>query len=214
MNKITGIIFDMDNTLLCSKIDFIGMKKETFHFLVTRGLLPVELNLTNHTTSTLIEEAVRTNQLTEELLEELWAIPKKYEVSGMQNAKLESGVIELLEQLKGKYRLVVVTNNALEAAEAALKDNNIYDYFDCIVGREMVGALKPLPDGFLYILNRYNSTSSKDWISVGDSWIDGKASAEAGIQFISYHGDILKMNSMGVFPSAELMDIRELLQYV
>ncbi|MNZ87792.1 putative HAD-hydrolase YfnB [compost metagenome] len=132
----------------------------------------------------------------------------------MQNAKLESGVIELLEQLKGKYRLVVVTNNALEAAEAALKDNNIYDYFDCIVGREMVGALKPLPDGFLYILNRYNSTSSKDWISVGDSWIDGKASAEAGIQFISYHGDIVKMNSMGVFPSAELMDIRELLQYV
>ncbi|MNN19880.1 Phosphoglycolate phosphatase [compost metagenome] len=214
MNKITGIIFDMDNTLLCSKIDFIGMKKETFHFLVTRGLLPVELNLTNHTTSTLIEEAVTTNRLTKEMLEELWEIPKKYEVIGMNNSKLEPGVVEVLEQLKSKYRLVVVTNNAVEAAEAALKDNHIYDYFDCIVGREMVGALKPSPDGFLYILKQYSTTTALDWISVGDSWIDGKASSEAGIQFISYHGDIVKMNSMGVVPSAELMDIRELLQYV
>ncbi|MNN53561.1 Pyrimidine 5'-nucleotidase YjjG [compost metagenome] len=190
------------------------MKKETFQFLVSRGLLPIELDLTNHTTSTLIEEAVRTNRLTDELYKELWEIPKKYEVIGMQNAKLEPGVVELLDQLKGKYRLVVVTNNAVEAAEAALRDNHIHDYFDCIVGREMVGALKPSPDGFLYILKQYNTTTAKDWISVGDSWIDGKASSEAGIQFISYHGDITKMNRMGVFPSAELMDIRELLQYV
>ncbi|MNF19449.1 hypothetical protein D3C80_2242580 [compost metagenome] len=63
-------------------------------------------------------------------------------------------------------------------------------------------------------MKQYSTTTALDWISVGDSWIDGKASSEAGIQFISYHGDIVKMNSMGVVPSAELMDIRELLQYV
>ncbi|MEI0735561.1 hypothetical protein VQ056_00890 [Paenibacillus sp. JTLBN-2024] len=72
MNGIKGIIFDMDNTLLKSKIDFAAMKLETFRFLVSRGLLSRQLDISKHTTSTLIEEAAKTGGMTEELVAEMW----------------------------------------------------------------------------------------------------------------------------------------------
>lgn len=210
-NKIKGIIFDMDNTLLRSKIDFAAMKHETYQFLVHRGILSNDINLNNQTTSTLVEAAIRTNKMTDELLKEMWEIPKKHEMIGMKDADLEPGVPEVLEKLKGTYLLVIVTNNSVDAAVTALKDNNILEYFDCVVGREMMGSLKPSPDGFLYILQQYRNILLEDWVSVGDSWIDGKASAGAGIQFISYKGDAFKMNKMGVSPIVNIVNIRELL---
>ncbi|MNO16566.1 Phosphoglycolate phosphatase [compost metagenome] len=211
MNGIKGIIFDMDNTLLRSKIDFQAMKQDTFHFIASRGILPHNLDLSLHTTSTIVEEAVKTNKMTDDLLEEMWLIPKKHEMIGMLDADLEPGVKEALEKLEGKYRMVVVTNNTIEAAEVALQDHHILTYFDCLVGREMVKSLKPSPDGFLYILNRYKDILVEEWISVGDSWIDGKASARAGIPFISYQGDTRLMNEREVYPASEIVDIRELL---
>ena len=215
MNRtIKGIIFDMDNTLLRSNIDFEVMKKETYAFLTSRGILPTDLNLQEHTTSTIIEKALLTNRMTEDVIKEMWKIAEKHEIIGMQEAKLEPGVVELLESMKGKYHLVVVTNNSMKAAEAALQDNSIMEYFDHLIGREMMASLKPSPDGFLQVLNVYNDTLSTEWISVGDAWIDGKASKEAGITFLSYNGDIVKMNQMGVFPDAQIKDIRELMQFI
>lgn len=212
--KIKGIIFDMDNTLLRSKIDFAAMKLETYQFLVHRGVLSDDVVLENQTTSTIIEAAVRTNEMTDEWLREMWEIPKKHEMVGMKDADLEPGVTEVLEKLKGNYLLVIVTNNSVDAAVTALRDNDILDYFDCVVGREMVGSLKPSPDAFLYILQQYSNTSAGEWISVGDSWIDGKASAKAGIKFVSYRADEMKMNNNDVCPMAKITDIRELLPFL
>jgi phosphoglycolate phosphatase len=210
LNGIKGIIFDMDNTLLKSKIDFAAMKLETFRFLVSRGLLSRPLDISKHTTSTLIEEAAKTGGMTEELVAEMWEIPRRFEMEGMKGAELEDGVAETLEELKGKYRMAVVTNNSNIAAEAALRDHDILDFFDVVVGRETMSSLKPSPAGFHYILDRCSDISAGEWISVGDSWIDGKASMTAGIRFISYQGDIAKMNRMGVHPYASIVDIREL----
>lgn len=154
-NNIKGIIFDMDNTLLSSKINFAAMKRETYEFVVNNGILPEDLNLLNKTTAIIIEKAVKTNKMSRELINEVWEIPKKYEVMGMENAPLEPGVTQLLEELYGKCYLVVVTNNSVEAANRAFRWNGIYDCFDIIVGREMLKSLKPSPDGFLYILNHF-----------------------------------------------------------
>lgn len=214
MNKIKGIIFDMDNTILRSRIDFASMKNDTFQFLVSHGILQPNVILNNHTTATIIEKAINTNLMTEQLIQKMWEIPTRYEAEGMLDADLEPGVIELLEQLRSEYCMVIVTNNAIEAAETALTNNKIMHYFDSVVGRGLMGSLKPSPDGFHYILRKYDHIPAEEWISVGDSWIDGKASREANINFISYQGDIEKMNRMGVFPFAEIMDIRELVRFL
>lgn len=204
----------MDNTLLRSRIDFVGMREETYRFLMGQGLLPRNTVHTAHTTSTLIAEAMNRQQMTDDLLEQMWAIPKKYEVMGMKDAELEPGVRETLEQLSGRYRLAVVTNNAQEAAEAALKDNDVLYFFEVVVGRERMKRMKPSPDGFMVVLQKYKDTQAVDWISVGDSWIDGRASAEAGIPFIAYQGDRSKLEDNAVYPIAELADLRELLSFL
>jgi phosphoglycolate phosphatase len=211
MEKIKGIIFDMDNTLLHSKIDFQGMKEEIFQFFVSHGILPRAFNIVTHTTSTLIKEATCANKMTDELLESMWEIPKRFEIEGMKGAPLEEGVIAVLDELKGRCRLTVLTNNAEQAAETALKDNHIYHYFDSIVGRETMGTLKPAPDGIQFIINQHKDIPAEEWISVGDSWIDGAASSEAGVTFISYKGDIEKMTRMGVVPAATIRSFSEIL---
>ncbi|MBW5448092.1 HAD-IA family hydrolase [Cohnella sp. CFH 77786] len=204
----------MDNTLLRSRIDFESMKIETYQFLASRGILPKDFSLQDHTSSTIIDIASKNGMMTDELLREMWEIPKKFEMLGMQNVVLESGVVELLHDLKGKYRMVIVTNNSIAAAETALREHEILHFFDTVVGRELMRSLKPSPDGFLYILDRFRNISAEEWISVGDAWIDGKASASAGIKFISYRGDKLKMENMSVYPSAEIADIREIKNYL
>ena len=83
-----------------------------------------------------------------------------------------------------------------------------------MVGRERMKALKPSPDGFLYMLDRYRDMTADEWISVGDAWVDGKASAGAGIAFVSYRGDAEKMKRMGVAPAAVIRSIPELLELV
>lgn len=212
--NIKGIAFDMDNTILRSAIDFEAMKHETYQFLTSRGILPPQLDLANHTSSTIIKEAMGTHLMTEELMQEMWKIIKKLEMIGMLNAGLEPGVTELLRELQGKYCMVIVTNNSIEAAKIALRENNILNYFDCVVGREMMKSLKPSPDGFLFILDKYRHIPANEWISAGDAWVDGMASADAGIDFISYQGDGKKMNRMGVFPRADIQDIRELKDFL
>ncbi|HOJ12822.1 MAG TPA: HAD family hydrolase [Clostridiales bacterium] len=213
-NNIKGIIFDMDNTLLSSKINFAAMKKETYEFVINHGILPDDLDLINQTTAIIIEKAVKTKMMSQEIIKAVWEIPKKYEVMGMENAVLEPGVTQLLSELYGKYYMAVVTNNSIEAAVKAFRENKIYSYFDILVGREMIKSLKPSPDGFLYILDHYNTTSTDEWLSIGDAWLDGKASMDAGIRFISYRGDIQKMNTMGVYPYAVINDIRELSNFI
>ena len=78
----------------------------------------------------------------------------------------------------------------------------------------MVKSLKPSPDGFKYVLDKFKTISPDEWLSVGDAWLDGKASMEAGIKFIAYNADIKRMNNMGVYPYAEIYDIKELLRFI
>ncbi|HZG87766.1 HAD family phosphatase [Paenibacillus sp.] len=208
--RAEGIIFDLDNTLLRSNIDFARMKTETHAYLAARGVLPSGMNLEAHTTATVIEAAMNTNRMTEQWIREMWDIPRRLELLGMENAELEPGVPEALARLRGNRRLVVVTNNSVEAAVRALRDNGIYEAFDCVVGREMMRTLKPAPDGFLYVLERFRDIAAGKWISVGDSWADGKASAAAGIPFVAYRADEPSMRRMGVAPIGHIADIREL----
>ncbi|EPY12107.1 HAD family hydrolase [Paenibacillus alvei] len=212
-HRLKGVVFDMDNTILSSKIDFQAMKNETYQFLVSKKILPGGYNLDYHTTSTIIEEAIQTYRMTEELRNEMWDIAKQHEVYGMQGAELEPGAVELLSELKGRYHIAIVTNNSVEAAEIALRDNGISEYFDFIIGRELMKALKPSPDGFLRVLDEFKH-SANEWLSVGDSWIDGKASISAGIRFIAYRSDIDKLKQMKVYPTAELSHLLELISLI
>lgn len=213
-NKYRGIIFDMDNTLLQSKINYEGMKKATFILLEKQGFLPADFYWRDYTTSQLIELARGSGRLNEEVEKLIWETVVSFEKEGMHNVALEPGVKELLDRLHNLCRLVVLTNNALSAALIALEETGVVNYFDQIVGREQMVALKPSPSGVEYIMEQYPDIAASDWLLVGDSWIDGKAAQEAGVPFLAYQADVDDLKKQLVDPVGYITHLRQVLNYL
>ncbi|QHT60456.1 HAD family hydrolase [Paenibacillus lycopersici] len=211
---IRGVIFDMDNTLLRSSINFAAMKRETADYLLRHGAVDRDLPIGDFTTSSLVALAQRSVVWNARMKQEIEALLAKHEEAGMIGAELEPGVMELVSTLRGRQRLAVLTNNAYRAAKLALETNGIEAYFDCIVAREQMAFMKPAPDGVLVILRRYPELGPHEWLSVGDSWIDGQAAQEAGVAFVAYGGDVGRMQERGVYPAGCIGSIGELLSYL
>jgi len=212
--KVKGIIFDMDNTILHSKIDFKAMKAAVYNLALEEGLISRGLELEEYTTSTIIRAVKETGKLTYEINNKIWRTVLSYEVAGMENAGLEVGALELLKAINNKLKIVLLTNNGYAAALKALELTNIKAYFDLIVARDNMESLKPDPSGFLYTLSKYKDIPSKEWISVGDSWIDGKASMEAGIPFVLYGDKLKDIEERGIELRGNIKELKEILEYI
>lgn len=210
---IKGIMFDMDNTLLQSRIDFKAMKTEIFEFLVENEALSADFPVELHTSSTMMLY-VREQGIDEELDRTMLDIAVKHELIGMEGAGLEQGVVELLNILHHRYKLVVVTNNAYDAAVKALDITGIAHYFDLIIGRDQMTAMKPSPSGYQYVLDEFKHIAPDEWLSIGDAWIDGRASIDAGVPFISYVTSMDEMRAKGVEPIGQVDDIIGMLDYL
>ena len=214
MNKlrVQGVIFDMDNTLLSSSIDFAAMKRDVHAHLLRLGVWPDGEPPEGHTVSTMLERA-RLSGMTDDMCSVVMRIIERYEYEGMQGAQLEPGAAETLAALHGRCALAVLTNNAEAAALRALRDTGVDRYFDCIAGRERMEAMKPSPSGFLYILKQCKASSPGKWLAVGDSWIDGEAATLAGVPFVSYGGKRADMLARGVSPIGHLERLADIIHY-
>ncbi|EST52948.1 phosphatase [Brevibacillus panacihumi W25] len=211
IKKRKAIIFDMDNTLLQSRIDFPGMKTAVFQLLVKHQMIHPDLDYTKHSASQLIDLGRNSGRITEEIEASIWDTIVAYETEGMIGAALEEGAKDVLDALRHHYTLTILTNNARSAALQALKDTGIIPFFDLIAGREQMTELKPSPSGIHYILDKYPNIQAEEWIMVGDSWIDGKAAQDGGIGFIAYQSEPEEMKSHGVTPLAYVQRLEELL---
>ena len=79
------------------------------------------------------------------------------------------GAYEILEYLKTKYSLHIITNGFSEVQSIKMKNSKLDKYFDHIITSESVGVKKPNPKIFEYALNLAN-TSPEDCVMIGDSW--------------------------------------------
>ena len=182
--KETGIIFDMDNTILSSRIDFAKMRQTTLTSLKKWQSLPAGWQMM--TTSQLVDKAVAAG-LSAEQEEILWQKISDIEWEGLHKAVLEPGVAAMLEDLAGDFCLTLLTNNMHGAAVAALQDLGVAGYFSCVAGRGQVPCLKPKADGVLQVMAQFPTISQKGWLAIGDAWIDAAAAQEAGIAFAAYN---------------------------
>lgn len=210
-----GIMFDMDNTLLRSRINFKLMRQDLISLLVKHQVG------TRHTyaqTRTAAEVIERGRKLLKDgdqfwLEEELFKIVRAYEEEGMKGATLEEGADILVSRLKKRGAvLAVVTNNSYEPACLALDQLGILTYFHTVVGREQMEALKPSPSGLHYVMRRHPEV--KEWVMVGDSWIDGEAARQAGVGFVAFQGEREEMQLKGLHPLAQVHDYSQLGQWL
>lgn len=76
--------------------------------------------------------------------------------------------MEILEYLRPKYRLHIITNGFQEVQEKKLNNSNIRGYFDQIIDSEMAGVKKPDPMIFQMALKNANAAPNTS-LMVGDS---------------------------------------------
>ncbi|WP_299519345.1 YjjG family noncanonical pyrimidine nucleotidase [Winogradskyella sp.] len=81
---------------------------------------------------------------------------------------LFEGASEVLDYLRDKYELHIITNGFEEAQERKLKNSNIRHYFKTITNSEMVGVKKPNPKIFNFALDIANANAEES-IMIGDS---------------------------------------------
>jgi putative hydrolase of the HAD superfamily len=82
---------------------------------------------------------------------------------------LFDGTIEILDYLKSKYQLHIITNGFSEIQANKIKNSKIDAYFDKIITSDSVGVKKPNPKIFEYALKVANATKNES-IMIGDSW--------------------------------------------
>ena len=81
---------------------------------------------------------------------------------------LFEGTFEILEYLKKKYKLHIITNGFEEIQNKKMINSKIEHYFDKIITSESVGVKKPNPRVFTHALNIANAEKHNS-IMIGDN---------------------------------------------
>lgn len=98
--------------------------------------------------------------------------------------------IEILEYLKPKYKLFLVTNGFKEVQTKKLEVTGLKSFFNRVFTSEEVGYNKPHPEYFRYVLLNTNS-SAEESIVIGDD-------LEVDIKGANYHNlDTIWLNNNG-----------------
>ena len=93
--------------------------------------------------------------------------------------RLVPGTMELLDYLKPKYHLHLITNGFQEVQHTKLSGSGLEPYFETLTVSEEVGVKKPNPEIFLYALKKAGATADES-LMIGDEMavdIDGARAA-------------------------------------
>ena len=83
--------------------------------------------------------------------------------------QLVDGTMELLEYLKPKYKMHILSNGFREVQYKKIENSGLTPYFDKIILSDEIGINKPHVDFFNHALETTNSHPSET-LMIGDSW--------------------------------------------
>jgi len=177
------VVFDFDNTLVHSQIDFQGIRTDLLALLRRYNWPDLdEDDVRRLSIGQIIEVGEAHNAA---YGPEAWQIVLEYERAGMLAATIEPGAGESLGALRGAgFRLAVLTNNAAPATLAALDKFALRDAFGLVLTRDEV-PMKPDPTGILRARAELAGDGART-VVVGDSWLDGAAAQRAGVPFVAF----------------------------
>ena len=203
MEKI-GVIFDMDNTILDTHIDFGKMKRVTVEAVegfMAEIVAKEKPDFEPMVTGQVIKWAEE-HGLEKEKVLLIWEKIADVEAEGMEEIQIEEDADLALKKLaESGANSFILTNNSLRAAKIAMAKSGLADYFKEIHARDEYGEVKPSPKGILAIIKDHPNIEK--WVMIGDSWLDGGAANNAEIAFIAYGpNDSAYWNKYDIEPKA------------
>ena len=119
---------------------------------------------------------------------------------------LFEGAIELLELLKNRFRLHIITNGFDKVQQFKIENSGIESFFEFVFTAEKVGFKKPHPEIFIQSLKTVNTTAEAS-IMIGDSFeADILGALNQGMQAIHFnsHNEEVHTKCPIVYSLAEL----------
>lgn len=116
--------------------------------------------------------------------------------------RMEEGLVETLDLLKGHVSLAICTNRAI-SMEMIIEDFGLTGYFDYVMTAAKVVNPKPHPEPLLKVVDHFGIEPGEA-IFIGDGEVDMQAALGAGVPFVAYksplpslgrierHSDILR----------------------
>ena len=201
---ITDIFFDLDHTLW----DFEKNSELTFGKIFKELQLPVDLDLflkhytpINHAqwkryrNNEISQETLRYERLalTFKELDRLYTPPFLERISNLYIDYLSTfthlftDALPLLEMLKQKYRLHIITNGFESIQHQKIQRSGLTPYFDHVFTADVVGQKKPHPLIFETALHK-TQTKAENALMIGDSFeADIETPLKMGFQTIHFN---------------------------
>jgi len=125
--------------------------------------------------------------------------------------RLVPGTMELLDYLKPKYHLHLITNGFEEVQDTKLTLSGMKPYFETLTVSEEVGVKKPNPEIFLYALRKANATPEES-LMIGDEMaVDIDGARAAGMDTVLFNPKGEKVEGERTFEVRTLQEIIEIL---
>ena len=124
---------------------------------------------------------------------------------------LFDGTFEILDYLKEKYNLHIITNGFEEIQTKKMINSNIHHYFNKVITSESVGVKKPNQKVFNCALDKVNATAN-ECIMIGDNLeADIQGAINCGIKAIHYNSEKNKKIPKNIISIHHLLEIKEYL---
>jgi HAD superfamily hydrolase (TIGR01509 family) len=107
----------------------------------------------------------------------------------LRHLTIEPTLVALLDWMRGKFKTAIATNRT-DTMPRLLSAFGLTDRFDLVVTSLDVERPKPYPDPLLKILAQFKATPRQS-VFIGDSEVDEKTAAAAGVPFVAYRNPSL-----------------------
>jgi len=197
------LIFDLDDTLIKSYIDYQAIRKQIVELFNSPSR-----NLIENSIASLLE---RLQTQFPEKLEEAYKRIDTLEGEALSKAKMIF-FSDRIPALIKRFQLssAILTNNSRKGVNKYLASFPFLNSF-YILTRDDIPTMKPNPIGITTIIKKFQQTDPKLTIDqtayVGDSFIDSQAAFMAGIRFIWYNSRQIDTSK---FPNQPYQTINQL----
>jgi len=215
---LKAVIFDLDGTLIDSKIDFRKMKRRNIRLLeasgVEQGLLTEEM--LNYDIERRAVEDLRTKGVSEEEIQRIFQkvadIMNEIELEAVEDAQLLDGVAETLEKLKKiGFKIGIITRSCREYANKILKKFELERLIDAVAARDDVSKPKPDPEHPRHLM-KILGVKPSEAVLVGDHPMDALCAKNIGMRFFLIPKRDTNFKAFEEYSHEILWNIRDILQ--
>lgn len=208
MTKPSLVIFDLDDTLIHSNINYALMKQRV------KDLFGIDYEFKNNPT---VKELLELLSPDPSLVQKAYSIITTMESESATTAELIPSADKLPNLLKKmKLKSAVLTNNSRASVDKYMtfEKFKFLQEMGPITTRDDVSAMKPDPAGIQRIIDQFSYQNRKeDVLFVGDSYIDADASHYAGIRFYLVNTRKLDITHFNFKPDQIFSNLSEFIQF-